>query len=302
MKKNIIIALTVIASLCLLYWGIEYLKGVNLFKPANFYYAHFEKVDGLVEAAPVTVNGFQVGQVREITYDYNTNQIKVMMAMNTDLKIPVGSTVHIVSSLTGAASLALTLSENNVYCKVGDEINGVKLPGIMDKVTGDVLPQVTGILPAIDSIMDNINVLTGNPALYSSVSRLDGITAELSQSAKQLSLLMVSLNKAVPGVVNDVNGITGNLTGATGNLNELSASLKTLPLDSTVAEINSTIANMQRLTAELNNKINDKNSSLGMLLNDKSLYMSADRAVADLDSLLVDIKKNPKRYINVKLL
>ena len=66
MKKNILIAVTVIASLCLLYWGIEFLKGVNMFKPANFYYAEFEKVDGLIEAAPVSINGFTVGQVREI--------------------------------------------------------------------------------------------------------------------------------------------------------------------------------------------------------------------------------------------
>ena len=301
MKKNIIIAITIIASLCLLYWGIEFLKGVNLFKPANFYYAHFEKVDGLTEAAPITVNGFPVGQVREINYDYEKNQIQVMMAMNKDLKIPVGSTVRIESSLTGTASLALTLSDSKVFCKVGDEIGCFVKPGIMDKVTTEVVPQVLTILPQVDSILGNVNTLTSNPALYASVSRLDGITAELAKSAQQLNALMHGLNARVPGVMNDVNGITGNLTGTTSNLNELSASLKTLPLDSTVNEINATIANMQQLTSELNKKLNDRNSSLGLLLNDKTLYSNAERAVADLDSLLVDIKKHPKRYINVKV-
>ncbi|MBR1804713.1 MAG: MCE family protein [Muribaculaceae bacterium] len=86
-----------------------------MFKPANYYYAQFDKVNGLVEAAPVTVNGFQVGQVREIKYDYATNQIVVMMAMNPDLKIPRGSSAHIESSLTGASTLALELAEGNVY-------------------------------------------------------------------------------------------------------------------------------------------------------------------------------------------
>ena len=92
-KRNIKIGLTVIVSMCLLYWGIEYLKGINLLKPANFYYAKFEKVDGLTVASPVNVNGFKVGQVREISYDYNTNQILVELSFDKGLKIPDGSTI-----------------------------------------------------------------------------------------------------------------------------------------------------------------------------------------------------------------
>ena len=86
--KEVMIAVTVIISLCVLYFGIEYLKGINLFRPANFYYAKFERVTGLAVAAPVTINGFQVGQVREINYDYNDNQISVLLSLNKDLKIP----------------------------------------------------------------------------------------------------------------------------------------------------------------------------------------------------------------------
>ena len=85
-NKNVKIALTIIVSLCLLYWGIEFLKGINLFKPANFYIAKFDRVDGISEATPITVNGFQVGQAREIKYDYKTNKISVMMAMNSALR------------------------------------------------------------------------------------------------------------------------------------------------------------------------------------------------------------------------
>lgn len=82
-----------VVSICILYWGIEYLKGINLLKPANFYYAKFEKVNGLTVASPVTVNGFKVGQVREITYDYDTNQISVELSFEKGLKIPDGSTI-----------------------------------------------------------------------------------------------------------------------------------------------------------------------------------------------------------------
>lgn len=97
--------------------------------------------------------------------------------------------------------------------------------------------------------------------------------------------------------MNNVNGITSNLSTTTSNLDEFSANLNKMPLDSTVNNLNSTIANIQSLTE----KLNDKNSTVGLLLNDKSLYNNADHAVASLDSLFIDIKKNPKRYINVKI-
>ena len=297
MKKNILIAVTVIASLCILYWGIEFLKGINMFTPANFYYAKFDKVNGLVDAAPVNINGFPVGQVREIKYDYATNQISVMMAMNKDLKLPQGSEVRIESSITGTASLAITLGESDVFYKVGDEIPSVTGGGLMDKVSSEVGPKVMNIVPKVDSIMGNVNAIVGNPALQSSIYRLDAITVQLTNSSQQLTQLLTSLNKSVPGVMTNVNGITTNLTGASDNLNTMSGTLKSLPLDSTVNQLNATIANIQELTG----KLNDTNSSLGLLMNDKSLYNNANRAVADLDSLLVDIKKNPKRYIHIKV-
>lgn len=297
LNKNVVIAITVIASMCLLYWGIEYLKGINIFKPANFYYAKFQKVDGLVEAAPITVNGFQVGQVREIKYDYDSNQISVMMSMNKDLKIPTGSSVAIESSLMGAATMSLHLSDNKSYYKVGDEIISYHPTGLMDKVSTEMMPQVTQILPKVDSIMGTVNGLVADPAVAASIARLDAITAELARSSQQLTLLMSNLNHSVPGVMNNVNGITNNLTGVTGNLNDVSHTLKTMPLDSTMNQINATIANLNGLSQQLNNP----NSSLGMLLNDKTLYNNATHAIATLDSLLDDVKKNPKRYINVKV-
>lgn len=297
MKKNVLIAVTVIASLCLLYWGIEFLKGVNMFKPANFYYAKFDKVEGLVEAAPVNINGFPVGQVREIIYDYSNNQIKVMIAVNKNLKLPHGTTAQVVSSLTGASTLDLTLGTENTYYNVGAEIPGVKPGGMMDKLGNEVMPQVVGIIPKVDSIMGGVNAIVSNPAINQSVYRLDAITAQLVQSSQQLTRLLSQLNGQIPGVMSDVKLVTGNLTGTTDNLYSMSGSIKALPLDSTVNQLNSTIANLQQLSTQLN----DKNSSLGMLLNDKALYDNANKALADLDSLFVDIKAHPKRYINVKI-
>lgn len=303
-KKNVLIGLTVVVSICILYWGIEYLKGINLLKPANFYYAKFEKVNGLTVASPVTVNGFKVGQVREITYDYDTNQISVELSFEKGLKIPDGSTITFSNELLGAAALQLNLGASKTYMGVGSVIPTQMQGGLMDKVGNDMMPALVSILPKVDSIVGSVNQILANPAIAASVTRCDAITRELAASSAQLTELMASLNKAIPGMVHNANGVlananalTGDLRTTTGNLNTITGNLKELPLDTTLNRINATLANVQRLTAKLNNE----NSSLGMLLNDKKLYQNATSTVASLDSLLQDVKKHPKKYVTIKV-
>ena len=294
--KNIKIALTVLVGLALLYWGINYLKGVNLFTPANRFYTEVESTDGLIEAAPVTVNGFQVGQVREINYDYAKNKITIMLAMNKEMTVPEGSTLNMVSGLMGGASLVLNLGDGPAM-KQGSFIPTTDVPGLIDHVKDNVMPMVSDMLPKVDSIVGNVNALTGDPALIRALTRLDAITRQLQASAQQLTVLMNGLNRSVPGVMNNVGGITNNLTGATDNITDLTTTLKQLPLDSTVQSLNATLANLKALSEQLN----DKNSTLGKVMNDRELYDNANHAIASLDSLLIDIKANPKRYINVKV-
>lgn len=303
-KKNVLIGLTVVVSICILYWGIEYLKGINLLKPANFYYAKFEKVNGLTVASPVTVNGFKVGQVREITYDYDTNQISVELSFEKGLKIPDGSTITFSNELLGAAALQLNLGASKTYMEVGSVIPTQMQGGLMDKVGNDMMPALVSILPKVDSIVGSVNQILANPAIAASVTRCDAITRELAASSAQLTVLMANLNKAIPGMVHNANGVlananalTGDLRTTTGNLNTITGNLKELPLDTTLNRINATLANVQRLTAKLNNE----NSSLGMLLNDKKLYQNATSTVASLDSLLQDVKKHPKKYVTIKV-
>ena len=295
-NKNVKIGLTVLLGLALLYWGINYLKGINLLTPTNHFYTELESSEGLLTAAPVTVNGFQVGQVREINYDYDKNKITVMIVMDKNMKIPEGSTLSMVSSLMGSKSLVLNLGDGPAM-KSGSLIPISKVPGLMDNVSENIMPAINEVLPKVDSIMSNVNGLTGDPALAAALLRLDGITRQLQSSAQHLTTLMSGLNRSIPGVMNNVNGITNNLSGASGNINDLSASLKQMPLDSTINTLNATLANLKALSEQLN----DKNSSLGKIMNDRELYDNANHAIASLDSLLIDIKANPKRYINVKV-
>jgi len=167
-------------------------------------------------------------------------------------------------------------------------------------------------MPKVNDILANVNTLTSNPALHNSVSNFDEITAKINASAKDLTVLMnnlsslsQNLNGSVPGVISGiatkVDGTVSNIQTLTSNLNNKVNDLPTAQLQTTINDLNATLANLKVLTAELNNKLNDRNSSLGLLLNDRQLYDNANGAVMSLDSLLIDLKANPKKYITIKV-
>ncbi len=293
--REVMIGVAVLISMGLLLWGINYLKGVNLFKPANYYSVKYSQVSGLTASAPVTINGFQVGLVRDVAYDYDNNgKIIVELSLDKELKLPVGTEAMVVTDMLGTSTIALKLSDSTDYYEVGAEIPGTVQAGLMDNVSKDVLPALAVMMPKIDSILTSINTILANPALNASVSRIDKITANLEQTTDVLNRTMA---KNMPEIMSNANALTNDLTVVSVNLAEVSDELKKLPLDSTMNNVNATMANMKAIT----DKVNGKDSSVGLLLNDTRLYNHADQTILSLDSLFKDIKANPKRYINVKV-
>ena len=295
-SKEALIGLLVLIAGVALFFGINYLNGINVFKAANYYYVSYTNVSGLAVSSPVTLNGFQVGLVREIEYEYaNPGHVKVELSLDRQLNIPTGTTAEIKSDMLGTASVILNFTDSKQYYKVGDTLEGVAVGGLMDNIGNDLMPGVVAMLPKLDSIMTSVNRIIGDPALLESVQRLSAITANLEKSTAQLSAMM---NSSVPGTLNNVNELSANLNTISSDLAVLSDQLKDLPIDSTMQNVHAITANVNELTT----KMQDKNSSLGMLLNDTGLYDNLNNAAGSLDSLLIDVKKNPKRYISIKLL
>ena len=294
-RKEITIGICVIIALCVLFFGIDFLKGINVFKPANYYTASYTNVNGLAVSAPVTINGYKIGLVRSIDYEYdNPGHVAVEFSLDKELKLPKGSKAVIVCDMLGTATVQLQLSDNAEFYNVGDKIESETASGLMDGLSTDIMPGVANIFPKVDSLLTSINKLASDPAIAASVKRLDAITANLEAT-------MTALNKSVkalPSVMGNVEATTQNVSTITGNLAYVSEELKTVPLDSCMVSIQQTADNLRQLTEELNNP----NSSLGLLMNDPALYNNLNNTVKSLDSLFIDIKKNPKRYINIKLL
>jgi len=293
-RREVKIGICVLLALAILFFGINFLKGVNIFKASNYYYASYTNVEGLAVSAPVTLNGFKVGQVRSIEYEYdNPGHVLVEMSLDKQVKVPRGSQAVLGSDLLGTASIKLQLANTADMHDIGDKLIGVNQSGMMDAIGQTVVPAVEQILPRIDTLLMNLNALVGDTALRNSVRRLDRITADLSLTTRNLAAATSQLGP----IATNVNGITGNVNTMTEDLAVLTGQVRDLPVDSLFADLQATAENLKALSEQ----INDPNSSLGMLMHDPALYNNINATVQSLDSIFVDLKKNPKRYVSIKL-
>lgn len=294
--KEFIIGLSVIAAVLILFVGIEYLKGINIFKPSNYYVATYDNVSGLEISAPVTIDGYKVGQVREIKFNYDKpGKIDVVLALNKSLHLPVDSRVSIESTLMSGAYVEIHLGKSSDMLAVGGNIGGVTTPDMMANITQNVIPAVGNLMPKVDSLLTSLNALVSDPALLKTVQTLDDVAENINVASGSLNNV---LGRQVPGLISNANKVTHNLDSLTANLNLLSMQLRQLPISSTMDNVNDITANL----AKFSNQLNSGNSSLGMLMNDPELYNRINRVAADVDSLLIDIQRHPKRYISIKLL
>ena len=284
--KEVVIALSVIVSVAILVTGINYLKGVNILKPTNYYNIQYHNVTGLTVSTPVLIDGFKVGLVREIVYDYEKpGNINVEIDLDKKLKIPEGSKAIIEVDMLGTASIVLKLNKYvSEYHKVGDYLEGEVNQGLMGKLQNDIIPQAANLLPKLDSILVCVQAIVSNPALGSAITRLDRMTAELESSSIQLSRMM---KKDIPVILGNVSEISSNVNTLTGDLQEL-------PLKSTMNSVNETAENLKFITGQLRATDN----TVGLLINDRSLYDRLNSTVGNADSLLVDLRLHPKRYVH----
>lgn len=295
-NKEFIIGSCVIIAVVILIFGIDFLKGINLFRPANFYIVYYENVSDLSISAPVQINGYKVGQVREITYDYEKpGKIKVLLALNKKLHVPADSYAEIAQTLLSGAYINLKLGTSKKMLAVGDEISPSVQLGMFDAISQEVMPSINQILPRVDSLLANLNSLVADPALVQSIRRLDGITGNVLSVTEGLDRTVA---RDVPVLMKDARSITHQIDSVSANLYALSVTLRQLPIATTMDNVNEITANLTHFSKQLN----DQTSTLGKLTNDSELYNRLNQVSADIDSLIVDIKKNPKRYISIKLL
>ena len=287
-SKEIQIALVALVGIVVLYFGLQFLKGLTVFSTDNNYYVKFSDISGLSASSPVYANGYRVGVVENIVYDFeNQGDIVATMSINNEMRIPSGSYAEIVSDLLGNIKLELKLGPNfSDIIEPGDTISGGLQMGAMAKAA-NIIPRVESLLPKLDSILANVNALLANPALSNSLTNIDHMTGSLNSTAVELNHLASSLNKQMPQMLENADGLLANTNSLTHNLNDLD-------IAGTMQKVDLTMRNLEQMTA----KLNSNDGTLGLLMRDPGLYNNLNATMMHADSLMIDLKKHPKRYVH----
>ena len=287
-SKEIRIALVAIVGILVLFFGMKFLKGVQFFSNDHVYYVSFSDISGLSTSSPIYANGFKVGTVKSIDYDYDKpGEIIAAVGLDKKLQVPNGSRAEIESDLLGNVRVNLLLGEaSSGIIPVGGKIPGEIYSGALNKAA-QMIPQIEKILPKLDSILTNLNTLTADPAIAQSLHNVQHITNDLTTTTAQLNNLLTSLNKEVPGMITRANTVLDQS-------GQLATNLAAVNVEATMSKVEQTLENLHQFTDKLNNN----SGSLGLLMNDKSLYNNLNSTIAHADSLMVNIREHPKRYVH----
>lgn len=288
MKKEVKIGLIGIIAIGLLIFGINYLRGVTMLQSSRSYYVEFNNINGLPTSSPVFANGYKIGLVRDIQYNYEKlGSVTVEVELDEDMRIPVGSKGELVTEMLGTVKMNLLLNlESQTFLQPGDTLQGYANNGIMG-VAETMVPKLEQMLPKMDSILSSLNKLMADPALAATLHNAEQVTANLTITTHELNKL----------TKNDLPKIAGNLNTMTANLTTITDNLKGIDYAATISRIDSTLYNVQRLT----NKLNSKDNTVGLLFNDPTLYNNLSTTTANAASLLEDLKAHPKRYVHFSL-
>lgn len=284
-NREVKIGIAGIIALFLLIYGINYLKGISLFKSSSYFYVQFEDINGLVKSSPVFADGFKVGIVNTLQYDYDhPGNVVAEIDVDPSLRIPKGTTAELQSDLLGAVKLNLLLANNpRERMNVGDTIIGSVNAGALGKAAA-MIPTLEKMLPKLDSIMASLNTLLADPAIPATLHNIENLTASLNNNSRQLERMMRD----------DIPQLTGKLNEIGDNFAAISGNLKQIDYAATMSKVDETLANVQQITAKLERNDN----TVGLLLNDPSLYNNLNQTAANAANLLQDLQNHPKRYVH----
>ncbi len=289
--KEVQIACVAITGIVILFFGLQFLKGLSIFTSEHTYYVEFEDISGLTTSAPVYANGYQIGGVKAIAFNYGSEEsIVAAISVDKNMRIPKGTKAKIDSDMLGNIKVNLVLGDDRTtLVSPGDTLSGSKDAGTLDKV-GAMVPTIEKMLPKLDSIMGSLNALLADPALSNSLHNVETLTGDLTRTTKELNTLMGTLNKDMPTLMK-------HTTSTMANADKMSSNLADVDFASTISKVDATLANVEAITESLNNK----RGTLGLMIHDPGLYNNLNATMSSADSLLRDLKSHPKRYVHFSL-
>lgn len=309
LTKTSKIGILVVLSLTLLIWGINFLKGRDIFRTEKVFYARYKNVGGLTATTLVTLNGLKIGYVREIYFAEDlSGDLIVKIALHSNFPLPKGTTAQIASSdLLGSKVVKLNLGNSATLLVANDTLGAQMDADIMKQVNEQIAP----IKAKAERLIENMDsIVTAASRILNSDSQRN-ITESIRQvhlTMKNLENITATLNEVISGqkknltsTITNLSLISGDLKSNSGKLGHMmdnfstfSDSLKKLEINKTVEHINGSVASLNMILS----KIDTANGTLGLLVNDPRLYQNINYSTENLNRLLVDFRLNPKRYVH----
>lgn len=290
-SKEIKIALVAVVAIMIIYVGIIFLKGLKLFSNDVSYFVEIADIQGMPTASDVRANGLKIGSVKNIKFNSEKQNMTVEISVTPDFKIPAGTSVYLTKEMLGSAIMNLKLGPDPTkVIAPGDTIKGAPMVDLMS-AAGNLMPEVEEMLVKVDSILTTVNTLVSDPAIAASLHNIESISSDLKLTTTKINGL---LGQDIPAIMKKANNICANLETTTERLNQVD-----LPGMAQKADV--ALGNVQDMTFKMNTALSNKNSSLGMLMNDNSIVLHLDSTLIEASMLLEDLRLNPKRYVHFSL-
>lgn len=301
------------AILCLaaMFWGINFLKGRNVFSPNHVYYALFDQVDGLENTNPVLINGFKVGLVKNIKFEEgNTGRFLVTLLIGKKYQIPENTIAKMVStSIIGGKAIKLEVTKGSKYISPGDTLKAQIETGLIDQLGHQIAPvklRAEALMKEFEATLKVMNELfneENRTQLSQSFANLNKALYNINQTAAELDTSL-SPNGTLRKIFVNMESISANLknnnkdiTKIVKNFSSISDTIAKIKFASTMLQVDSAMRQFNHVIT----RINSGKGTIGSLVKNDSLYYNIESASRNLDLLLKDLKANPKRYVNFSL-
>lgn len=299
-------------TILVLYFGIMFLKGRDIFNVETSYYAVFDDVSGLYKSNYIYLNGMKVGYIKDITIiDQNAKKFLVWVAITSDVKIPNDSKIMIFSSdMLGSKALKIDMGISQIPFQKKDTIASAVENGMIDQLANNITPIVVKLnsvmtdldtlIVSVNNVMDHKtqdNIKASMQSIKNSANNIENITLNLDQ-------LMSSEKVKIQRIIANAESITANfkennlvLSNAINNFSNISDTLAKANLGSTIKETNISLRSLSKILQSIENG----EGNAGLLIKDDKLYKNLESSSLKLDALIEDIKQNPKKYINLRV-
>jgi len=298
------IGIIVTVAIAVVIWGLNFLKGKNILKPANDYYVLYKDVGGLDKNAKVFYKGLRIGQVDNIHFnDDGTENLIVVMSINKPYKLPYNSIAEVYSAdLLGTKAIRIIGTELSQKHKPGDTLLTSVSPGLDQQIKDQIIPlkdKAENLIETIDSLIKGLNYIFDEQAknsLHESILNLESSTGHLDEMLTDDGKLTRMINN-IESISSNIQSNNDEIADAISNISSLSDSLAGSELRSAINRVNESLDQ----THQILQKINKGEGNIGLLVNNDSLYYNLESLSGEIDRLMKDLQENPKKYIHISV-